>query len=105
MDIFKKLLLKTDNKPKSRQVYAVGTGTYVGEMFVYIKEDAENFHFLSIPKKRNRVVPKDKFEFAVTNKIMELVEDLPSPIYKLCHKQFFFNEKAGNVPKTTVDEA
>lgn len=79
--------------PKERQIYAVGTGTYVGEMLVFVKRNADTYYFLSIPKNRNRAVPVDKFEFGVKHKIIEYVQDLPKPIYALCAKQFGYNEK------------
>lgn len=86
-------ILKRDSKviPKARQLYAITTGTYVGEMFVYCKKDADNYHFLSIPKNVNRTIPIDKFNFALDNKIAEYVEDLPRNIYQICYKQFEYN--------------
>lgn len=88
-------LLKKNNTvvPKSREVYAVGTGTYVGEMLVYCKQDKDNYFFLSIPKNINRKIPIDKFNFAIENKIAEFAHKLPQDVYKLCYKQFEYNEK------------
>ena len=42
----------------------------------------------------NRVIPVDKFNFALDNKIAEYVKDLPKNIYVLCCKQFEYNESA-----------
>ena len=84
---------KTKHTPKTKRVYAVGTGIYVGEMLVYCKKDSYNYYFLSVPKIVNRTVPIDKFEFAMEHKIAEYVSDLPSKIYNLCFKQFEYNEK------------
>lgn len=86
-------LKKRNRLPKERQVYAVGTGTYVGEMLVYIKKQGDNYCFLSVPKNRNRTVPIEKFDFGLEHKIIEFVEELPKPIYKLCVAQHAFNEK------------
>jgi len=85
--------------PKKRQVFAVGTGTYVGEMLVYVKTDTDNHYFLSIPKNINRIVPIDKFNFALENKILEFAADLPKNVYQMCSKQFFYNEKVKNLKK------
>ena len=81
------------NLPKAKQVYAINTGTFVGEMFVFCKKDAENYYFLSIPKNVNRSVPIDKFNFALDNKIAEYVTDLPSKVYNICFKQYEYNER------------
>lgn len=88
-------LVKRKNKviPKNKQVFAVGTGVYVGEMLVYCKKDESNYHFLSIPKMINRSIPIDKFDFAIDNKIAEYVQDLPRKIYNICVKQFEYNLK------------
>jgi hypothetical protein len=86
-------LKKRNCKPKKKQVYAVGTGTYVGEMLVFVREHGDSYHFLSIPKNRNRKVPIEKFNFAVEHKIIELVQELPSKIYKICVAQFAYNER------------
>ena len=84
---------KTKVVPKNRQVYAIGTGAYVGEMFVYCKSDANQYYFLSIPKNINRSVPIDRFNFAIEHKITELVCTLPRKVYNICVKQFEYNQK------------
>jgi hypothetical protein len=95
-DYINKLLKnKTKVKPKAKQIYAVGTGTFVGEMLIYCKQDGENYYFLSIPKNINRVIPKDKFDLGIENKIIEFVKELPNSVYKICYKQHEHNEKNG----------
>ena len=88
-------LLKRKSKviPKPPEVYAVGTGTYVGEMLVYCKKDLDNYYFLSIPKNINRTIPIEKFGFAIEHKIAEFANKLPKPVYKICYKQYEYNEK------------
>ena len=88
--------------PKQREVFAVGTGVYVGEMLVYMKKDNENYYFLSIPKNINRVVPIDRFNFAMEHRIAEFAHTLPRDIYKICSKQFEYNLK--NTGKATVKD-
>jgi hypothetical protein len=91
---------KTKVIPKAKQVYAVGTGTFVGEMLIYCKQDKENYYFLSIPKNINRVIPKEKFDLGVNERIVEYVRDLPKNVYKTCLKQHEYNEKNSR-PKDT----
>lgn len=88
-------LVNRKNKviPKNREVYAVGTGAYVGEMLVYCKADDKQYHFLSIPKNINRSVPIDKFDFAIEHKIAEFVTTLPRKVHNICVKQFEYNQK------------
>jgi hypothetical protein len=80
-------------KPKKGYIYAVGTGTYVGEMFVFIEEFDNNYNFISIPKNQNRTVPKDKFDIGIKHKILEEVEAIDSDVLTLLEKQFDFNKK------------
>jgi hypothetical protein len=96
-DYINKLLKKkTKVKPKAKQIYAVGTGTFVGEMLIYCKQDEENYYFLSIPKNINRKIPKERFDYGIQEKIIEYVKDLPSDVYKICYKQHDYNEKNSN---------
>lgn len=73
------------------KVYAVGTGTYVGEMFVFIEETQDSYEFISIPKNENRSVPKSKFEFGLKHKIVEYVKEIDNDVLTLLEKQFAFN--------------
>jgi hypothetical protein len=93
LEFITNLIKNKKTVPKSKEVYAVGTGTYVGEMLVYCKKDKENYCFLSIPKNINRKIPIDKFDFGIEHKIMEFVRKLPSNVYNICYKQFEYNEK------------
>lgn len=86
-------IFKRELDPKTNVPYAVQSGHYVGEMFVYIEKDDKNFYFISIPKNINREVPKDKFFFGIENKILEEVEKLPNNIYSLLKSQYFHNKK------------
>ena len=91
-------LIKRKSKviPKPPEVYAVGTGTYVGEMLVYCKKDIDNYYFLSIPKNINRIIPIEKFDYAIEHKIAEFAHKLPEPVYKICAKQYQYNEVNSN---------
>jgi hypothetical protein len=72
--------------------YAVGTGVYVGEIFIYIKQENENFEFISIPKNINRIVPKEKFILGLQHKIIEDIGPIDTKVFNLLDKQFEFNK-------------
>ena len=78
-------------KPTLGSVYAVGTGTFVGEMFVFIEEANDTYDFISIPKNENRSVPKEKFDFGIKHKIIEYVKEIDKDVLTLLEKQFVFN--------------
>lgn len=76
-----------------KDVYAVQTGQFAGEMLIFIEEQGESHCFLSIPNMVNRDIPFDKFKFAVDNHIVEKVnEDLPKQVYSLCVAQYKQNK-------------
>jgi hypothetical protein len=103
--LIEKMKWKPNNStkaPKESQAYAVGTGTYVGEMWVFVEKDDDVYHFLSIPKNINRFSPVDKFEWALKYKIAEFVQCLPADIYKICKAQFYHNKKHGNPVKSST---
>ena len=90
---------RTNGVPNVKEVYACGTGTYVGEMLVYCKKDLDTYYFISIPKNINRVIPIDKFNFAIANKIIELAHVLPNDVFKICYKQHEYNRSNLNTNK------
>ena len=74
--------------PKKGCVYAITTGKYLGELFVFIEKKENSFKFLSLPTMNVRDVPEDKFSLGLKNKIIDLVERLPSNVYSTCIKQY-----------------
>jgi hypothetical protein len=81
--------------PIKGYVYAVTTGTYAGQLFVFIDKNKNNeYEFLSLPEMVSRVVPKEKFEVGLTNKIIDTVERLPKNIYATCVKQYRKNRSS-----------
>ena len=78
-------------EPVKGSAYAVGTGVFVGEMFVFVEETSDTYEFISIPKNENRSVPKDKFHFGIKNKIVEHVKEIDKDVLVLLEKQFVFN--------------
>jgi predicted nuclease of restriction endonuclease-like (RecB) superfamily len=69
-------------------MYAVTTGTYVGELFAFVEKADTNLRFLSLPKMLIREIPEENFEFAMKNNIMEFVEQLPRDVYQVVEAQF-----------------
>jgi hypothetical protein len=83
--MLKHLLQRLDKTtPQIRGAYAVNTGQYVGEFFVFIGQDKDNYLFLSLPKMQKRAVPRSNFTHGITNKILTLVERLPKNIHMVC---------------------
>ena len=91
MKVFHKLLTGIGdylNRPKSRMLYAVTGGKYLGEFFIYMETVDDKHMFLSLPHMELREVPIIKFNFAVNNKILDPVESVPRDVYKLCKAQY-----------------
>lgn len=79
--------------PLKSHAYAVGTGLYVGEMFIFVEEENNDYHFISIPKNVNRLVPKDKFRLGLESEILDEVGPIDPDVFELLEKQFVFNKK------------
>lgn len=81
-------LFKTKH-PKKKTVYAIIGGKYLGEMFVFIEEkNANTYGFLSLPEMHIRDIPKDKFEFGLEQKIIDIIDKLPTYVYSVCVAQY-----------------
>ena len=77
------------SKPRQGYAYAVSTGKYLGEFFVFIETNKKSdFLFLSLPKMVKRAVPARKFGFGISNKVLEFQEILPKAITEVCIAQF-----------------
>ena len=82
--MLKSLLQKFHNKPVERGAYAVNTGQFIGEFFIFIKQENGDLHFLSLPKMLKRVVPRSNFNHGIQHKIITFVERLPKNVHELC---------------------
>jgi len=80
--------LKFKKHPKKRYIYAVTKGSFLGELLVFIKQDKEQYNFLSLPIMTNRNIPELKFILGIEQKIVEVVEKLPKNVYKVCEAQY-----------------
>ena len=75
--------------PDVGYIYAVSTGKYLGEFFVFIKKaEKDCLGFLSLPKMIVRNIPKDKFMLGLTNKVLEFQEILPADVRDVCIEQY-----------------
>jgi hypothetical protein len=74
--------------------YGVLAGKYVGEMFVFISEEGDILHFLSIPTMKNRSVPLKKYKYAISNNVLEYIERLPKSERNVCELQFKSNRES-----------
>lgn len=73
-------------------LYAVTTGTYVGEMYVMVEQNSECCGVLLLPKNTNKQIPNVKIEFGLKHGIIELVQKLPSEIYEVIVAQYNKNK-------------
>lgn len=97
MNLIKALKKQSNTTDKvllsKKDVYAVQTGQYAGEMLIFIEDNNDSHCFLSIPNMVNRDIPHDKFKFALENHIVEKVnEDIPKQVYSLCIAQYKQNK-------------
>jgi hypothetical protein len=81
------------NKIKFGNIYACTTGKHAGKMLVYIESNSSQHGFLAIPVMENLWVPKDEFDFGLTNDILEFVENAPKPVKKTSKAQFIHNKE------------
>jgi len=79
-----------------KQVYAVQTGDYAGQMFIIVESNTDSIGCLSIPNMENVKVPFDALEHARNNDIIKYVEKLPQRVFKVSAAQYFKNENSGN---------
>lgn len=95
--------LFSPDTPKAREVYAVTTGKYVGEMLTLCETVGDTYCFITIPKLEIRVVPIDKFKLGIESKIVEFVQRLPPAVYKILYKQYIW--KKNDMNKGNVEDA
>jgi len=79
-----------------KQIYAVETGDYVGQMFAVVEVNKEHIGCLSLPGMENIKVPKESFDSGRNNDILSLVEELPKDVFKVVESQYYKNENSDN---------
>jgi len=92
--------MKTINsKPIPGRVYAVHTGTYAGQMLLFIKTETVDYCFLSVPEMNNLTIPHAIFEHGLKNNIVKYAETVPSYVLKVSTAQYKQNERKGAIKK------
>ena len=67
-----------------RDIYAVETGDYVGQMFAIVDPgDKDVIGCLSLPRMENIEVPIESFDTGRNNDIIKFVEKLPKDVYSV----------------------
>jgi len=94
MKVWDKLLsgLGINTSPKTRVLYAVTGGAYLGEFFLYMETVEDAYCFLSLPHMHIRIIPIHKFVYAVDNKILDSVDKIPKGVYRVCCAQYRKNK-------------
>lgn len=83
-------------KLKSRGMYAIKYGEYMGGFFVYIMEEStpNNIAFILMPSPTKAIyIPKGDVLFDLKNGNIELINRLPCEIYDICRANFIFYAK------------
>ena len=80
-------------KKRDKSLYAIQTGKYAGEFWVFIEKRGNNYCFLATPTMQNRELSIDIFESGKKSGIVDLVEELPSKIHQVCVAQYNKNAK------------
>jgi len=91
MNLLSKIKLKVKH-PKQPFIYAVTAGKYLGELLVYTEQIGSEYAFLSLPTMNIRHIPVEKFDTGLSNKIVDIVEKLPSYVHKTCLQQYKKNK-------------
>jgi hypothetical protein len=81
---------------KRRKIFAVETGAYAGEMWIFCKKKDDKYQFLSIPIMENRCIEKELFYNGLEGGALKFVEKIPRYVYNIAVKQFMQNEKTLN---------
>ena len=81
------LASKDKQHPQERYAYAITTGTFAGEIIIFVNTKNGIHQFLSVPLMTNRDIPGDKFKIGLESNIVEVVEKLPHDVYKVAVAQ------------------
>lgn len=68
--------------------YAVRTGDYAGQLFIFIKKRDNEYDFLASPLMENRTVPIQEFDFAMEHGIIEYVKRVPRYVRNIARVKF-----------------
>jgi len=79
-----------------REIYAVETGDYVGEMFAIVDPNDTIIGCLALPRMENIEVPIESFDTGRNDDIIKFVEKLPKDVYSVIEAQYKKNEDLNN---------
>jgi hypothetical protein len=79
-----------------RDIYAVETGDYVGQMFAIVDLKDDTIGCLSLPRMENIDVPKESFDTGRNGDIIKFVEKLPEDVFSVVEAQYIKNENSNN---------
>ena len=79
-----------------RDIYAVETGDYVGQMFAIVDPRDDVIGCLSLPRMENIEVPIQSFDTGRNNDIIKFVEKAPKDVYSVIEAQYKKNENSNN---------
>ena len=83
-------------KYNKRDIYAVETGDYVGQMFAIVDPKDNAIGCLCLPKMENIEVPIESFDTGRNEDIIKFVERLPKDVYSVIEAQYKKNEDPNN---------
>jgi hypothetical protein len=83
-------------KYNKRDIYAVETGDYVGQMFAIVDPKKDAIGCLILPVMENIEVPIESFDTGRNEDIIKFVERLPTDIYSVVEAQYKKNENPDN---------
>ena len=83
-------------KLKKRGLYAVTTGDYVGQCFIFVegwqnKED--EYNVLALPEMELKSIPATAIKEGLEKGILDLVEILPHDVYDKCCSEFYHRKE------------
>jgi len=82
---------KSSKELKTGDLFAISTGSYLGEFFVFIERKSSIQYFLSLPKMINRQIDEKQIDHALSTGILEFQENLPDDVKKVCTEQHIKN--------------
>ena len=79
-----------------REIYAVETGDYVGQMFAVVDLKKHAVGCLILPRMENIDVLIESFDNGRNNDIIKFIEKLPKNVYSVVEAQYRKNENSNN---------
>ena len=67
-----------------RALYVVTVGVYKGEWLIRIKPGPTESVYMALPDNFTRIIPNKDFDWGLANKVIEVVDVLPKPVYNVC---------------------